>query len=584
LNVPPNANILWARVLIDALRTGGVRHVCVSPGSRSGPLVLAARESEGLEITVHFDERSAAFFALGLAKATRRPTALVCTSGTAAANYLPAVCEASHACVPMIVLTADRPPELRFAGAPQTMDQRDLYGGFVRSFHEAPLPEMTIDRLRSLRGLALRAVTAACAPPAGPVHIDLPFREPLAPAIEDSETVRSLWASWQKEPRADAPAETENEVDEESIGTIAPRLRAARRPWLVAGPESVAGEEREAVLALSRAWRAPVLADVASGLRFHTGGEPAVCAHADIIARAVGSGATAPDVVLRIGGLPTSKALNETLAACGCETFAVQRDDRRRDPDGIVRTVVRGRTGPVCSRLTREVEGRGVAGSDWIERFVRAERAARSLLETLPIPPEAASVCGAIRAMPGGSTIFLSNSMPVRWAESYAASSDARHEIFVNRGLNGIDGIASTALGAAFGTGAPLLLVTGDLAFLHDLGGLQACRWIEQPVAILLLNNNGGGIFAHLPIGRYPEVSGPLFETPHDCDLEPAARIFGLAHATAATAHEVAAEVAATIASRARRVIEIRTNRGPMALEHAEAIRALVAEVARAWS
>ena len=193
-------------------------------------------------------------------------------------------------------------------------------------------------------------------------------------------------------------------------------------------------------------------------------------------------------------------------------------------------------------------------------------------------------MCGAIAAMPERSTLFLSNSMPVRWAEVYVASSDARHRVFVNRGLNGIDGIASTALGAAFGTGKPLLLVTGDLAFLHDLGGLRGCRWIEEPIAILLLNNNGGGIFAHLPIARYPEVSVPLFETPHDCDLEPIARIFGLAYARAGTAREVAAAVASTVSSRTKMVIEMRTDGGRMAREHADAMEALVAAVARSWS
>ncbi len=546
--------------------------------------MLAAHETPGLEVTIHLDERSAAFFALGLAKATRTATALACTSGTAAANYLPAVCEASLASVPMVILTADRPPGLRFAGAPQTMDQRNLYGVFVRGFHELPLPGLSIEGLRALRSLGLKAMKEACTPPAGPVHIDVPFADPLTPAPADAEAVRAAWESWETEAHTDDPQAPVTEFGTDSLQPVIPRLRAAQRPWIVAGPGSILTEERGGVLALARAWGAPVLADIASGLRFRTGDAMEICAHTDGIARAIGSEYAAPDVVLRLGGLPTSKGLNDMLARRGAEVFAVQEDNRRRDPDGIVRAVIRGRAGDVCSSIARVMEGRRAVDTQWPARFVRAERAARLILEKEPIPLEAAAVRGAIGAMPPRSTLFFSNSMPIRWAEIYVASSDAEHEVFVNRGVNGIDGIASTALGAAFGTKAPLLLVTGDLAFLHDLGGLRACRWIEGPVVILLLNNDGGGIFAHLPIARFPDVSASLFETPHGCDLEPVARIFGLEYARAGSPKEVAASVASTVASGAKRVIEVRTSRERMAREHAEAMRGLVAEVTRAWS
>jgi 2-succinyl-5-enolpyruvyl-6-hydroxy-3-cyclohexene-1-carboxylate synthase len=537
-----------------------------------------------LEVTIHLDERSAAFFALGLAKATRTATALACTSGTAAANYLPAVCEASQACVSMILLTADRPPELRFSGAPQTMDQRNLYGGFVRGFHELPLPGLAIEGLRALRDLVLGAMKEACAPPAGPVHIDVPFADPLTPAPVDAEAVRTAWERWRSEATSDEPQMMVTGFERDSLQSVIPRLRAAQRPWIVAGPESVLAVEREGVLALARAWGAPVLADIASGLRFRAGDATEICAHADGIARAIGPEDSAPDVVLRLGGLPTSKGLNDMLARRGVEVFAVQEDDRRRDPDGIVRSVIRGRAGDVCSRIAQAIDDRRGTGAPWPTRFARAERAARSLIEKGPVPLEAAAVRCAVGSMPPRSTLFFSNSMPIRWADTYVASSDAGHEVFVNRGVNGIDGITSTALGAAFGTKAPLLLVTGDLAFLHDLGGLRACRWIEAPVAILLLNNDGGGIFAHLPIARFPDLSASLFETPHGCDLEPVAQIFGLEYARAETPEGVADSVASTVASGAKRVIEVRTHRDRMAREHTEAMRGVVAEVVRAWS
>jgi len=583
LSSPPNANILWARILFDALRAGGVRHLCMSPGSRSAPLVLAARETDGIEISVHIDERSAAFFALGHAKATRRPTALVCTSGTAAANYLPAVCEASHAGTPMILLTADRPPELRFAGAPQTMDQRNLYGGFARGFHELPLPSLGTEALRALRGVARCALAQACGRPAGPVQINAPFREPLTPAPMDLEAVRLAWNAWRGGPGAEPHPTSTAPPDDIPPAAAVEWMRAARRPWIVAGPGSIDGDGLDGVLALARAWRAPVIADIASGLRFRAGDGDEVLAHGDLIARAIGPKKDAPDVVLRLGGVPTSKALNERLAARGCLAVAVQEDDRSRDPDGIVRETIVGRAGPICAALAREIAGHGAAGPEWAAGCARAERLAREMLAAASLPREAAAVRSAIGAMPEHSTIFLSNSMPIRWADIYSPSSAAGHDVFVNRGVNGIDGVISTALGAALGTRAPLLLVIGDLAFLHDLGGLQGCRWIEGPAAILLLNNNGGGIFANLPIARFPDVAVPLFETPHDYDLEPAARMFGLGHVRAGGPEVVAAAVQTTIETGSRRVIEVNTDRRRTANEHAETVRGVVVEIERAW-
>lgn len=597
MRLPPNANILWARILLGALRRGGARHVCVSPGSRCAPLVLAAREIQGFELTVHLDERSAAFFALGHALATRTPSVLICTSGTAAANYLPAVCEASQACVPMILLTADRPAELRFAGAPQTMDQRNLYGGFARGFHELALPDASREALIALRDTAWRAVGEATGPPAGPVQIDVPFREPLSPAEEDAERVGRLWEWWMGGPGADVPppcaprpvdvGETEDALD---------HLRAARRPWVLAGPGSTSAAEAAAVHRFASAWKAPILADVGSGLRFRVGGGAeaergevahdcaVTCGHVDAIARALRSVGDMPDVVLRFGGLPTSKATNELLARIDCTVFAVQTDDRRRDPDGVVRAVIRGKTDGVCDRFAAALHGGDRVEPGWSGRFARADRIACAFLRGYPLPLEAAVVRAAIEAMPARSTVFLSNSMPIRWADFYSDASDAGHDVFANRGVNGIDGITSSAFGAALGTGRPLLLVTGDLAFLHDLGGLGSARWLGHPAVVLLLNNDGGGIFAHLPIARFPEVDRSLIETPHAFRLAPAAEIFGLDHATAATAAEVTDQVALAVDAGRMTVIEVRTERNQMAVEHAALVRALVGEIQRAWS
>lgn len=557
------ANLLWARALVSGLVASGVRHLCLSPGSRSSPLAFAAHAEPRIAISVQIDERSCAFLALGIAKATRAPVAVVCTSGTAAANFLPAVAEAFLAGVPLVVLTADRPPELRGTGAAQTIDQLHLYGSHVRLFRDLPCADDEGVQPAAAAEAARDACLAALAGPVGPVHLNVPFREPLVPAPDEMPACAQAWLELEPQLRTAVP-DTVSDAAKAAAGlpalkALAARLGKAQRPLLVAGPGAVTVAEAAAVLDLARAARMPVFADIASGLRGAVVPEGVtVCSLSDLFLRDEALAALAPDFVLRLGGIPTSKTLATWLSRHRPPLVAIQPDQRRRDPDGIVTEVIVGAASTTCASLATHVK-RASRDEEWTALLGTAEAGARALLPGAP--REAAAVVAACAALPPHGGLFLSSSMPIRWAEMYVPRLASGVEVYVNRGANGIDGILSSAIGAAKGSGAPLLLVTGDLAFLHDAGGLRAARELATPLVILLLENDGGGIFSHLPVARHEDVFEPLFGTPHGCELAAVSRAAGIEHRVAGTVDEVTALVGETHSGGGVRVIEWRTER-----------------------
>jgi len=561
------ANLLFARALVAGLADGGVRHLCLSPGSRSSPLALAAHAERRISVCVQVDERSAAFLALGIARATRAPVALVCTSGTAAANYLPAIAEANLAGVPLVAVTADRPPELRGTGAAQTIDQLNLYGTHARRFRDLPCPgdaAATVDEgLRAGRDACLAALEGA----GGPVHLNAPFREPLLPSPAEAAELFGAW----REPASDLALPSLAVPGLPILAALAAKLEKARRPLLLAGPGAVRPEEAASVHALARAAGMPILADIASGLRGSVAPEGvALCAQADLWLRDEALDALAPDFVLRLGGTPTSKTLATWLARHRPPLVAIQPDARRRDPDGLVREVVVGPAGATCAALATVVRGANGEAA-WPALLQAMETRARSMLDR--VPQEAAAVAVACAALPAEGALFLSSSMPIRWAEMYVPALAADVEVFANRGANGIDGIVSTAIGIARGSGAPTLAVVGDLAFLHDAGGLRSARGLATPLVILLLENGGGGIFSHLPVARHADVFEPYFGTPHGCDLAAVSRAAGIGHVLATTLDEVRELAAQAYASGGVRVIEWRSDRQEAAREQAALTR-----------
>ena len=502
------------RALVDELVRCGVRTAVTSPGSRSTPLVLALVRDGRLGCHSLIDERCAGFFALGVAKATGMPAVLACTSGTAAANYLPAVVEAYEAGVPLLVLTADRPPELRDVGAGQAIDQIKLYGRAAKWFVEVGNHEAAPQRLRWLRSLACRAVWTALDDRPGPVHLNLPFRDPLVPpgelpgdATGRADGAPRLWRS--RRP---------------GVPGAGASMRTGRRPLVVAGRlERRPGEEDRGatVAALAQRLGAPLLADPLSGARR---GATAV-AHYDALLRdeAFAAGAL-PDWVLRVGDLPTSKPLRRWLAALPeeVEQVALEPEGVWHDPDGVLARIV----SPGEPIEAAETE------AGWLERWREADDAARFALDTelrrrLSEPLVANHLA---TTLPADAVLVVASSMPVRDVEAFAPVRDDPPRVLANRGANGIDGTVATALGVAAVHDGPVVLLIGDVALVHDLGGLAALARAHRPLTIVLVDNGGGGIFDALPVAAATDAFEEHVATPTGIDFAAAAAMAGIAY------------------------------------------------------
>jgi 2-succinyl-5-enolpyruvyl-6-hydroxy-3-cyclohexene-1-carboxylate synthase len=576
MTTPPNRNVLWAEAFVEELAAGGLEAVCVSPGSRSTPLTMAFAAHEDVAVYSVLDERSAAFFTLGRARRTGEPTALVCTSGTAAANYHPAIVEASQARVPLLALTADRPPELRDSGANQTIDQTKLYGDAVRWYRELPEPKATPRKLRRVRTDAARALAEATGTPAGPVHVNCPFRKPLEPTPVDGD-VPDDWHEGDERARRGRSGTERTPRDRDDAGSGTPRpyvsttqgrptspsgdverfgrlLADAETGLVVAGPadpEAVATDGyADDITRLAAALGWPVLADPLSDVRFGDHVSDAVVlggydGYVDELLATVD-----PDVVLKVGASPTSKPLRKGLAAHDARHVLVDPAGGWRDAEFVAADLIAADPGWFASALAAALDGH-----DPSEATRDALKRARALEETYwdavadcrndesVGPFEGEVVADAIANAPAPSTVFVSNSMPVRDADRFGTPRDADVTVLGNRGASGIDGVTSTALGAGSTLDAAeeLVLVTGDLAFYHDMNGLLALERCGVEATIVLLNNDGGGIFHELPVSEFDPPFTDHFETPHGLDFLPTSDLYDLEYERVSTTEFAAA-------------------------------------------
>ncbi|HET6984115.1 MAG TPA: 2-succinyl-5-enolpyruvyl-6-hydroxy-3-cyclohexene-1-carboxylic-acid synthase [Myxococcaceae bacterium] len=577
----PTLNTLWARAIVQELERGGVRDVVLCPGSRSAPLALAAAEAGAdLRTWVVLDERVAGFFALGLALESRRPTAVLVTSGSAGANLAPAMVEAWAASVPLVALTADRPWELHGFGAAQTMPQDGLFGRFVRTAASLPVPEASSPAFRHLRAVVSRAVSAATGRPSGPVQIDVPFREPLAP-LADAPSPPGLDAeALEGRPgapfvRTIAPAAMPPAAE---LDAVRRRLAAAERGVIVVGPRARADRLGTAVRALAASHGYPVLAEAASNVRWAPG-QPAV-SHLDLLLRSEGWALSArPDLVVRLGGGLCSRRVSTWLDGSGAEVVLVSEGTEPVDPQHRAALVLEGDAVAICEALTAATAPRRAA---WSDGFLRADARAASALAAAVGPEHRLTEPGVARAvvsaLPDGARLVLGSSMPIRDVDAFAPAPSGAVRVLSNRGLNGIDGNLSTALGVAAASGAPTVALVGDLAFLHDLGALVHARRAGLPLTVVVVNNDGGGIFSFLPIAGSTPRFEALFGTPHGTDLCAAAAL-GDARFTRA---ETPGQLAAALEDAGRRGLHIVEARVVDRATNVEVHQALGAAVARA--
>jgi len=521
--IPINRTYAPLQAFVDELARCGIRHAVTCPGSRNAPLVLTLAAQPEIEAVSVVDERSAGFVALGLAKASRHPVAITVTSGTAGANLLPAVVEAWEAHVPLIVLTADRPPELRDVGAGQAIDQIKLYGAFAKWFTEVGNHEPGRATAVHYRSLACRAWATALGGRPGPVHLNFPLREPLAPVREEG-LIADEWAGRPGErPWVEvwAPSAREQDV----AAALAEELGDSPRGVVVCGGTAERVAEPAARLAAATGW--PLLADATSGVRCGGHDRSHVIAHYDVLLRHEGwAAAQRPQVAIRFGATPTSKPLRAWLA----RTRQVVLDPHGGwdEPTRMAPTVVQAPAAAVCEALAGRMAG-GARDERWLGSWRAADALVPAALAEMPDPFEPKAIAALADAEPG-TLVWVSSSMPIRDVESYFPSVATDLRFLANRGANGIDGVTSSALGAAIATGAPTIVVTGELALLHDLGGLAAARRAGAQLGVLCLNNGGGGIFDFLPVAEHAEAE--LYEehiaTPAAVDLRAAAALGGL--------------------------------------------------------
>jgi 2-succinyl-5-enolpyruvyl-6-hydroxy-3-cyclohexene-1-carboxylate synthase len=495
---------------VDELARCGVTDACTSPGSRDTPLVLALARQPRLRAYSHIDERSSGFFALGIAKASGRPVVLTCTSGTAAANLSPAVIEASEARVPLIVLTADRPPELRDTGAGQTIDQIKLYGDAVRWFFEVGNHEVDDERIAWVRALACRSHASATGERPGPVHLNWPLRDPLVPQTpRRPRGGRSGSHPWVAvAPRALRGARLGEHISEPARGVIvAGRHDAGLAP---------------AIPALARAAGYPLLADPLSGARRGA----AAVAHYDLLLRDQDFADThAPEVVVRVGDLPTSKPLRSWLGELeGARQILIDPELAWQDPASVVELVLRADP--------RLLDPPPRAESGWLEAWRAADAAAGAAIEhTLGDELSEPNVARAIATtLAADATVFVAASMAVRELESFWPVRDDAPRVLSNRGANGIDGTLSSALGVAAACDGPVVALIGDVAFAHDLSGLLAASRLALSLTIVLINNGGAAVFDYLPVAGEHDVYEEHIATPTGLDFGQAARLYGFRH------------------------------------------------------
>ena len=556
----PNPNMQFAEVMVAGLADAGLEAVCIAPGSRSTPLALAFDAHPCIETFIHLDERCASFFALGMAQASGRPVALVCTSGTAALEFHAAVVEAKMAGVPLLVLTADRPPELRHSGANQTIDQVKMYGDHVLWAVDAALPEADAPEvaLRNLRTLAARSYAAAAGLRKGPVHINFPFRKPLAPEAPYSPRFdrgqRSFIGRGVLVPTS------------EQVEGIVGLVSAHERGWIVCGPWAGRPPNGlvDAVAELSRSSGYPIFADPLSGLRFgpHTESSPIIGSYESFLQHSTAF--DAPEVVIRIGAAPTSKYLNEYLEGTApAHQVHVRSSGVWADYSHRVNSYLQVDEEAFCRQVTEGLQ-RGYGG--WGESVVAADEQCQRRQEQFLHGNwcDVAAVGAAVAALPDGSSLFVGNSLPVRHVDQFVPPYVKRIEVYGNRGASGIDGIVSSALGVAAAERAgPMLLIVGDVSFYHDMNGLLAAnRHGLDNVTILLLNNGGGGIFRRLPIAEDSARFEELFLTPPGLDFAPAAAMYSFEYRYIHDQDRVALDEAlcASLGGDRPTIIEVRTD------------------------
>ncbi|OZH53579.1 2-succinyl-5-enolpyruvyl-6-hydroxy-3-cyclohexene-1-carboxylate synthase [Hydrocoleum sp. CS-953] len=559
-----NINTVWASILVETLQHLGLTIAIISPGSRSTPLTFAFATHSKIETIPILDERSAAFFALGIAKKNHKPVVIVCTSGTAVANFYPAIIEAKESRIPLLVLTADRPPELRNCHAGQTIDQVKIYGNYPNWQIELSLPSVELKRLEYLRQTVIYGWEKTCFPKPGPVHFNIPFRDPLSP-IPQPEAIALESKLSQNFFAAVKPICTTEFIPNFDLIELLKNQLKYQQGIIIAGLAQPEKPEVycQAIAKISQTLNFPVLAEGLSPLRNYSQLNPYLISTYDLILRNQKlAEKLIPEIVLQIGELPTSKQLRSWLQATNSYRLIIDKSDHNFDPLHGKTTHLRISVEQLAKIFTPEIT---LDNSDinylnlWCNYEAKIRENIDKQMSAINQILEPKTSWLISQTLPKNTPIFIANSMPVRDVEFFWVPNNSQIQPFFNRGANGIDGTLSTALGIAHSNQSSVML-TGDLALLHDTNGFLLRNKLVGHLTIILINNQGGGIFEMLPIAKFEPPFTEFFATPQDINFADLCKTYGLEHQKIFSWKELQ-QLLNPLPSSGIRILELQTNR-----------------------
>lgn len=568
MKIKVNRNILWSKIFIDQLASLGVQYACISPGSRSTPLTYVLSKSRRIKSFIHIDERSSAFFALGLAKATGKPVVVVTTSGTAVAELYPAIIEAYQQRTPLIICTADRPPELIGTGANQTINQHNIFKNHIRWFRDLGSPSIGETGFYHLQKLAITAYRISSIEDRGPVHLNFPFRKPLEPFSYTDDVNKSILKikpqRYSKNRMTNAG--TSSYQIKSSIRMM-DELIKLERGIIIAGPMEYDRDLVNGIKKLSAQLKYPVFADGLSQLRFNINKKDKniISNYSSILQSEKFVREHDPEIILQFGRTPTSSVLERFLEETKANRYLLNSYGDKFDPTRNAKATLPIEPQSFCESLISQLHAKKCNRKkfNWIRDFIKAEEIGNnikdSVIERSKFPNEPSIITEIFKSVPAGSNIFIGNSLPVRDLDNFLSNTSKQLAIHFNRGASGIDGVTSTALGMA-ARKRPAVLITGDLSFLHDLNALAIAYKYSIPLTIILINNNGGGIFESLPIANRIKNFDKFFIAPHNLEIASIVSSFGINYQLITTKTKLRLQMKNSLNKKVPSVLEIQTN------------------------
>ena len=569
MKIKVNRNIIWSQIFIEQLASLGVRYACISPGSRSTPLTYALSKNRKIKSFINIDERSSAFFALGLAKSAGKPVIVVTTSGTAVAELYPAIIEAYQQRTPLIICTADRPPELIGSGANQTINQHNIYKNHIRWFRDLGLPSIGETGFHHLQKIAIKAYQISLTEDRGPVHLNFPFRKPLEPFSYTDEVSKKIF---QLKPQRITGNKslyhnTTGNGLAKAFGRLTDELTKTEKGIIIAGPMEYDRELIKGIKKLSALLKYPVFADGLSQLRFGISkNDKSIISNFNSIVKSEKFVEQHNlNIIIQFGRTPTSSVLENFLEETNADRYLINKYGDKFDPTRNAKAVLAVEAKTFCENLLSSIKQKKNTGhkSIWLKDFICAEEISEKvkagIIEKSKFLNEPFVITEIFKTVPSGSNIFIGNSLPVRDLDYFSSNLSKRLTIHFNRGASGIDGITSTALGIAART-KPTILITGDLSFLHDLNALSIAAKYSIPLIIIVINNNGGGIFESLPIAGKVKRFREFFITPHNIELDSIVKSFGINHQLITSRSQFQSHLIKSLNKNFPSVLEIQTN------------------------